>query len=94
MKKVHLKRLAIIALFLVPTFAVAQDLVGQIETWKQNLRIVVNSIIGLVAIGGGIYVYLKMSNSDGDSGKKALLNYIGSLIFAALMWGVIQFFTS
>jgi len=92
MKKMYLKNALIIILVLLPSLIFAQDLLNQIDDWKDSLKIVARSFVGLVAIGGGVYVYMKMSNSDGDSGKKALLNFLGSLIFAALMWAIIEFF--
>jgi len=87
--------LLIVSLVLLPTIIYAQgDLINQINTWKNQLKLVARAVMGLVAIGGGIYVFFKMQSDDGGSGKKALGNYILALVFAALLWAIIEFFVS
>jgi len=85
--------LLVIALVLLPTIIYAQgDLVNQIQTWTQQLKTVARAILGLVAIGGGVYTYFKVQSDDGGSGKKAIGNYVLALVFASLLWSIIEFF--
>lgn len=87
------------ALFLImPFFMNAAGSVGggnlsqSINTWAGNLMLVVNSVIGLAALGGGLYTYFKVQSDEGGSGKKAIGNYVLALIFGALISAIIKFF--
>lgn len=94
MKQINSNKMyAILAIaLLTPTFMFSQDLIGEIENWKGQIKIVAQALIGVVAIGGGIYAYMKVQNDDGGSGKKAILNFVGALMFGALFFAVIEFF--
>lgn len=83
------KGVFIVALLLAPGLLFA-DVNGEISKWTQNARRIAKSIIGLAAIGGGVIVYQKMQSDDGSSGKKALMSYIGALVFAALLFVLID----
>lgn len=80
-----------ILLLMTPDLLFA-DINGQIQSWSGKAKIVGKSIIGLAAIGGGVITYFKMQTDDGSSGKKALLNYIGALIFGAIVFALIDEF--
>ena len=92
-KKINKKRLLsnifMLAFLLLPFFAFCQ-IEGAIDNWKGTARTVGKSVIGLAAIGGGVITYFKMQSDDGSAGKKALLGYIGALIFGAVVWMVID----
>lgn len=85
-----------IVLFVIPTLVHAQSgggtLVAQIDSWKATLLLISRSVIGLAAIGGGVYTYFKVQADDGGSGKKAIGNFVLALVFAALLQGIIEFF--
>lgn len=78
-----------LGLLLFPEFMFA-DVSGEISKWKATARNAAKALIGLAAIGGGVYTFFKMQTDDGSSGKKQLLTYIGALIFAALMFVLID----
>lgn len=80
MKQINSNKMyAILAIaLLTPTFMFSQDLIGEIENWKGQIKIVAQALIGVFAIGGGIYAYMKVQNDDGGSGKKAILNFVGA----------------
>lgn len=84
-----LGNLLTLSLLCLPLFAYCQ-IEGEINQWKTTARTAGKAIIGLAAIGGGVMTYFKMQNDDGSAGKKSLMNYIGALIFAALVWVVID----
>ena len=85
-------------LFLVPVLGLyAQNsgsLEGAIDNWADRLETIGKSVIGLAAIGGGIYTYFKVQSDDGGSGKKAIGNYIIGLVFGAVLFMIIDFFFS
>mgnify|MGYP003450786250 CR=1 FL=1 len=85
-----------IVLLVIPTLVHAQSgggtLVAQIDSWKATLLLISRSVIGLAAIGGGVYTYFKVQADDGGSGKKAIGNFVLALVFAALLQGIIEFF--
>lgn len=91
-----LRVVTVCILLMLPSLMEAQNnggaLVQQIDSWKAQLAIVVKSVIGLSAIGGGCYAYFKMQSDEGGNGKKALGSFAGALIFAALMFQIIDFF--
>lgn len=78
-----------LAFLCLPLFAYCQ-IESEINQWKTTAKSVGKAVIGLAAIGGGVVTYFKMQNDDGSAGKKTLMNYIGALIFAALVWVVID----
>lgn len=86
----------LIAILLLPELVHAQQggsqLISQINSWKATLLLVSRSVIGLAAIGGGVYTYFKVQADDGGSGKKAIGNFVLALVFAALLQGIIEFF--
>ena len=86
-----------LALLCIPVLAVAQGnaaLENQINQWSTTLRRVVKAVVGLAAIGGAAFAYFKMQSDEGGNGKKALGAFIGALIFAALMFQIIDFFAT
>lgn len=74
------------------SLVISLDLVSQINSWRATLILISRSVIGLAAIGGGIYTYFKVQSDDGGSGKKAIGNFVLALVFAALLEGIIEFF--
>lgn len=92
MNKMNKKTLLLIAILIIPQVILANNLVAQIDSWKQTLLLISRSVIGLAAIGGGVYTYFKVQADDGGSGKKAIGNFVLALVFAALLQGIIEFF--
>lgn len=94
--KTKFKKVKIILLLtftLLPFLAMAQgDLEGQIQNWSNQLRTVAKAVVSMAAIGGGMYAYFKMQSDEGGNGKKALGSFVGALVFAALMFQIIDFF--
>ncbi|REC39853.1 DUF4134 domain-containing protein [Chryseobacterium sp. 5_R23647] len=68
------------------------DIVGELNKWNTKAKLAAKAVVGLAAIGGGVYAYFKMQTDDGSAGKKALLSFIGALIFAAVMFTLIDEF--
>lgn len=91
MKKSNLI-LSVIFLLLGTSYLMASggSMVGEINQWKSTAKTVGRAVMGLAAIGGAVIVYFKMQSDDGTQGKKALMSYVGALIFAALAWTVIE----
>ncbi len=88
----YLPVILFLALFLLPELIFAQggSLDGEIKKWSGQAKTIGRTVMGLAAIGGAVMVYFKMQNDDGSSGKKALMTYVGALIFAAVAWTVIE----
>lgn len=95
MKNRSIFYLTLLVLF-IPELIHAQagggTLVAQIDSWKATLLLVSRSVIGLAAIGGGVYTFFKVQADDGGSGKKAIGNFTLALVFAALFQAIIEFF--
>ena len=80
---------------LLPILAEAQGggaLEGQIQKWSAQLRVIAKAVVSMAALGGGMYAYFKMQSDEGGNGKKALGSFVGALVFAALMFQIIDFF--
>lgn len=92
--KFNEKTITLVILFLlVPTvFVFGQELENQLKTWTNDIKKIAKLVIGLAAIGGGIYTYFKVQADDGGSGKKAIGNYVLALVFGALLFVIIDFF--
>ena len=91
MKKInYLFAIIFIALLFLPELTFAQGIDGAISKWSDQAKTVGRTVMGLAAIGGAVLVYFKMQNDDGSSGKKALMTYVGALIFAAVAWTIIE----
>ena len=93
-RKVDYKKVFLLALIALAPMATmyGQDLENQLETWTDNIKPIAKLIIGLAAIGGGIYTYFKVQSDDGGSGKKAIGNYVLALVFGAMLFVIIEFF--
>ena len=68
--------------FLSANFAFGQDTsagVGAMEN-VTNVRMLIYAIAAIVAIGGGISVYVKMNNEEQDV-KKSIMMIVGACIF-------------
>ena len=91
--RIGLLMLGLIILFPVLCEAqAATTLTQKIRDWVADMKPVVNAVIALVALAGGLGAYLKMQSDDGNNGKKAVTSFIGALIFAALMFIIIDVF--
>ena len=64
----------------------------QIKGYKEDVKNIINAILGLSALGGGLYTYFKVQNDDGGSGKKAIGNYVLALIFGGCIWVIVEAF--
>lgn len=91
-KQRHLiSKLLFLAIILCPYFLFAAgDINSTIQGWNSKARVIAKSIVALAAIGGGVIVFFKMQNDDGNNGKRALMSFVGALIFAAVMFVVID----
>lgn len=99
MKKNDLKNvfiaLAIIALFLYSENLFAQEegaVIAEINKWRNSLKLIVQSVIGLCSLGGGLYSYFKVQTDDGGSGKKAIGNFLFALLFGSVLITIIEMF--
>lgn len=72
-----------------PLFA---QLEQQLVEWTAQAKIIAQLVIGLAAVGGGLYAYFKVQTDDGGTGKKAIGNFVLALIFGAVLIAVIEFF--
>ena len=92
--KNRLPLLAVVFFYLFPVLAFAQDsnLETQVQSWQVTTARIAKAVVGLAAIAGGVFVYFKMNLDEGERGKKALISFIGALIFAVLMFYLIDFF--
>ena len=73
----------------------AQDLSplsDRINRTSEQIKTIVQAVIGLVALGGGIAAYMKVNADDGGSGKKAIGNFVLALIFGSLIIVLIEVF--
>jgi hypothetical protein len=87
-KKVLLT-LCFFVLGILPLFA---QLEQQLVEWTAQAKIIAQLVIGLAAVGGGLYAYFKVQTDDGGTGKKAIGNFVLALIFGAVLIAVIEFF--
>lgn len=65
-----------------------------IGKYNSGVKKIVNAILFLSAIGGGVYTYFKVQNDDGGSGKKAIGNYVLALIFGGILFTIVEVFFS
>lgn len=72
-----------------PLFA---QLEQQLTDWTEQAKIIAQLVVGLAAVGGGLYAYFKVQTDDGGTGKKAIGNFVLALIFGAVLIAVIEFF--
>lgn len=72
-----------------PLFA---QLEQQLTDWTESAKTIAQLVIGLAAVGGGLYAYFKVQTDDGGTGKKAIGNFVLALIFGAVLIAVIEFF--
>lgn len=70
----------------------AQELETQLTEWTAQAKTIAQLVIGLAAVGGGLYAYFKVQTDDGGAGKKAIGNFVLALIFGAVLIAVIEFF--
>lgn len=96
MKKYNSKsQIVLVALLMTPllgVYAQEQNLIAELENWKGIAINVFNSIVGVAAVAGAFWVYTKMNTDEGGSGKKALITYLGALMFAVLAIFIINTF--
>ena len=73
----------------------AQDLsplTDRINRTRDQVKLIVQAVIGLAALGGGLYAYFKVQSDDGGSGKKAIGNFVLALIFGSALITIIEVF--
>lgn len=75
-------------LFAVDTSVIERELDG----WRIALKRIIQSIIGICSLGGGLYSYFKVQTDDGGSGKKAIGNFVFALLFGSLLITIIELF--
>ena len=75
-------------LFAVDTSVIERELDG----WRIALKRLVQVIIGICSLGGGLYSYFKVQTDDGGSGKKAIGNFVFALLFGSLLITIIELF--
>ena len=56
-------------LAITPIFA---QLEQQLTDWTEQAKTIAQLIIGLAAVGGGLYAFFKVQTDDGGTGKKAI----------------------
>lgn len=91
----RLLTLLALLLYLLPVFVFGQgqsNLESKIEDWQGKAAKIAKALVGLSAIGGGLVVYFRMNTDEGERGKKALMTFIGALIYAVVMFYLIDFF--
>ena len=76
-------------LAIAPIFA---QLEQQLTDWTAQAKTISQLVIGLAAVGGGLYAYFKVQTDDGGTGKKAIGNFVLALIFGAVLIAIIEFF--
>lgn len=100
MKTRNFKNMAI-AMFVVCLFFYSESLFAQderaqifskLEGYRGLLKDLVQTIIGICALGGGLYSYFKVQTDDGGSGKKAIGNFVFALLFGSLLIVIIELF--
>lgn len=91
-KKNQILTLAFTLLAVSPMLAQEQDLGSQLTAWTQTGKSIVQAIILLASLGGGLYAYFKVQTDDGGNGKKAIGNFALALIFGAVLIAFIEFF--
>lgn len=85
--------IAVSVLSLLDAQIFAQDFsafTASVDQAADSAKPLVQSVIGLAALGGGIIVYFKMQNDEGNSGKKAVGNFVLALIFGALLITLVE----
>lgn len=80
---------------LVSTMSFAQDIdwAGATDAVASNwegIRGFARVVVGLIAAGSAIFVYVKMTNDEGGSGKKSLLNFVAGILFFSIAYLIID----
>ena len=90
-----------IAMFIVCLFFYSENLFAQngeatifseLERYRKLLKDLVQVIIGICSLGGGLYSYFKVQTDDGGSGKKAIGNFVFALLFGSLLIVIVELF--
>ncbi len=91
----------LIAMFVVCLFFYSENLFAEsgeaaifsaLERYRQLLKRLVQVVIGICSLGGGLYSYFKVQTDDGGSGKKAIGNFIFALLFGSLLITIVELF--
>ena len=92
----------VIAMFVVCLFFYSENLFAEgggeaaifskLEGYRQLLKRLVQVIIGICSLGGGLYSYFKVQTDDGGSGKKAIGNFIFALLFGSMLITIVELF--
>lgn len=73
-------------------FIVAQqDLTGQINTWKDNVKIILDAAVALFAIAGGFIVFMQYMQGNEQAQRNFIRFLIGLGIFG-LIEAIASFF--
>ena len=91
-----------IAMFVVCLFFYSENLFAQeggeaaiyskLANYRRLLKNLVEIIIGICSLGGGLYSYFKVQTDDGGSGKKAIGNFVFALLFGSLLITIVELF--
>lgn len=87
--------LCIVVFFIADVLFAQQGLdqiADKINSYNAGIKNVVRAVLGIAAIGGGVYTYFKVQNDDGGSGKKAIGNYVLALIFGGIIFTIVEVF--
>lgn len=91
----------LIAMFVVCLFFYSENLFAEggdaaifsaLEKYRNLLKRLVEAIIGICSLGGGLYSYFKVQTDDGGSGKKAIGNFVFALLFGSLLITIVELF--
>lgn len=91
-KRETILTVVLIVIAVSPIWAQEQDLGQAISEWTRTAKSIVQAVIGLGAVGGGLYAYFKVNTDDGGNGKKAIGNFVLALIFGAVVIALVEFF--
>lgn len=91
-----------IAMFVVCLFLYSENLFAEgaeenviytkLANYRRLLKNLVEIIIGICSLGGGLYSYFKVQTDDGGSGKKAIGNFVFALLFGSLLITIVELF--
>ncbi|WP_025741797.1 DUF4134 domain-containing protein [Aquimarina pacifica] len=73
--------LLLTVLYIAPTFAQSDDINAQIETWGDQIKTILNAVVGIFSIAGGFLIFIQYMQGNEQAQKNFIRFIIGLAIF-------------
>ncbi|SHJ40951.1 hypothetical protein [Aquimarina spongiae] len=73
--------LLLTVLYIAPTFAQSDDINAQISTWGDQIKTILNAVVGIFSIAGGFLIFIQYMQGNEQAQKNFIRFIIGLAIF-------------